>query len=196
MDEIGLPTNPTAAIGVIGTLVTLVGAIGALIGVLATKGVDGWLRLRKAKQDEKMEDQKFEAGKDAEAYKQATAAYEKLIGNFEARLVASEQTLREVHQELKQCREQHVKSIEEQGNLRAELAALKVHVDRLWSHDKAGRENLDHLKMLSEEKAAEIAAIRQETKQLEAKAAVTESKLADEAARVTDTGPMPVVKPE
>lgn len=130
-------------------IATLVGsaaaAIGAILGVLCTKGVDALLKLRKAKQEELMEEKKYEDSQEAVAFQQATAAYDKLLANFEARVNTLELALKEVGEELKQSRKEHVACQVEQERLRGELKALQVHVDRLWSHDKANKEHVASL---------------------------------------------------
>lgn len=132
------------------TIVAVTGAVsasaGGLIGVLCTKGVDAYLRIRKAKADEDMAEKTYDASQEAAAFQQATAAYEKLISAFEARITALETALSAVGQELQVTRKQHLEAVIEQERLRGELKALQVHVDRLWSHDSANKQNVDGLK--------------------------------------------------
>lgn len=126
-----------------GWLVAVTGSVSALLTLGLTKGVDAFIRLRKSKQEQVMEDKKYEASQESVAFQQATAAYDKLLQNFEARVNTLELALKEMNEELKESRKEHVNCIVEQERLRGELKALQVHVDRLWSHEKANKEQID-----------------------------------------------------
>lgn len=126
-----------------GWLVAVTGSLSALLTLGLTKGVDAVIRIKKAKQDRVMEDKKYEDNQESVAFQQATAAYEKLLQNFEARVNTLELALKEMSEELKASRREHVNCIVEQERLRGELKALQVHVDRLWSHDKATKEQIE-----------------------------------------------------
>lgn len=125
------------------------------LGVLLTKGVDAIVRLRKSKTDNNMEVAKHEDAQAKEAYAAAMVAHEKLNSQFESRVKALEDSLKSTLQELKQTRDEHTKCQVEQEKLRGDLKALQVHVDRLWSHDKANKDNLDGLKKTLESKLAD-----------------------------------------
>src|SRR5687767_6415410 len=85
----------------IGVLVgTISAGAGTILGVVLTKGVDAFLRIRKAKSDEIMDEKKYDDSKESIAFQQATAAYEKLIQAFETRVKALEEANLNVHAEL------------------------------------------------------------------------------------------------
>lgn len=135
------------------TIVAVTGAgsaaVSGLLTLAATKGVDAIIRLRKSKTDNIMEERKHEDVQAKEFYAQATAAYQLLIQQFEARVAVLEAANLKTDAELKATRADLMKSRDEHANcmigqesLRGDLKALQVHVDRLWSHDKAGKEQL------------------------------------------------------
>lgn len=124
----------------VGTVVAAICVpVTALLTVLCTKGVDGWVKMRKTKTAEIMEDRKYSDG-------EAAKAYDKLIGQFEARIDALEKEQKLLIIELKESRAEHVKCMVEHAALRGKFEALQVHVDRLWKHDEANKENVKKLK--------------------------------------------------
>ncbi len=184
------PTEIAAATGAVTAAVT------APLTLILTKGIEALLKYRKARHDETMERDKADDAKSAEDYAQAKASYERMIGLFEARVNTLEGALKDVHQRLEDCHKQHLEAIRVQEQLKGELKALEVHVQRLWKHDERNEEDRKQLRVKEQEKIAEIAAIREETKRLEAKQKQVETKVENVVAKVTDTGPMPIVKPE
>lgn len=127
-----------------GWVVALTGGASTLLTLACTKGVDALLRLRKARQEEVMEDRKYDDSQEAVAFKEATAAYKMLIQAFEVRVHALETALAEVNAELKETRSNYVKAIMESAELRGEL---KVYVERFFAHDE---NNKKHLEVLTE----------------------------------------------
>ena len=146
------PTN-------IGLLLTAVSTFfGAVMGSVCTVGVTAYLKLRKARADEIMDGNKYQDSKEAVAFQQATAAYEKLIAAFEARVKTLEDALVSVDAKLEAAHKEFVKVIAENAELRG---ANKVYMERLMVHDENGRKHLEemaeHIKVL-EAKTLEVKA--------------------------------------
>ncbi len=125
-----------------GWVVAVTGGASTLLTLFCTKLVDALLRIRKAKQDQLMDEKKYEDSQESVAFQQATVAYEKLLKNFEARVNTLELALKEMNEELKDVRKEHVACMVEGERLRGDLKALQVHVDRLWNHDQANKEHV------------------------------------------------------
>lgn len=142
-----------------GWVVAITGGASTLLTLLCTKGVDALLKLRKARTDEIMEEKKYEDSQEAVAFQQATAAYDKLRQALEARVATLETSLTAVNDELKTSRKEHVGCLLEQERLRGELKALRVHVERLWTHDQANKDQVaalaEGLKQVEAAKQAE-----------------------------------------
>lgn len=139
-----------------GWVVAITGGASTLLTLLCTKGVDAWVKWRTTNSDEDikqqkaraaqdMEDRKYEDSQEAVAFQQATAAYDKLVANFEARVKALENDRDTLLVELKETRKEHMACQVEQERLRGKLEALQVHVDRLWKHDEANKEHVASL---------------------------------------------------
>lgn len=145
----------------IAAIATAGGTVGAGLGYGLKAIVDAIVRLRKSRTENNMEVAKHEDAQAKEAYSAAMIAHDKLNAAFESRVKALEESNLRTHeelkftrQELKQAREEHTKCQVEQEKLRGDLKALQVHVDRLWAHDKANKENVDGLKKTLETKLA------------------------------------------
>lgn len=137
-----------------GWIVAITGGASTLLTLACTKGVDALLRMRKAKADEIMDGKKYEDNQAVVAFQQATAAYDKLLAAFEARVETLEEALKAVNGELREARKEHINCVREQERLRGELKALQVHVDRLWKHDQANQANVAVLEKAVEQKLA------------------------------------------
>lgn len=142
------PTN-------IGLLLTAVSTFfGAVMGSVCTVGVTAYLKLRKARADEIMDGNKYQDSKEAVAFQQATAAYEKLIAAFEARVKTLEDALVKVDAKLEAAHKDYVKVIAENAELRG---ANKVYMERLMVHDEANKAHLESLENSLKQVNAKVA---------------------------------------
>lgn len=126
-----------------GWIVAITGGVSTLLTLACTKGVDALLKMRKAKQEESMEDKKYEDGQEALAFQEARAAYDRLLKEVEARVIALETALTNVSAELKETRKEHVACQVEQERLRGEIRVLQVQVDRLKDHDVRTQQQIE-----------------------------------------------------
>lgn len=123
--------------------------IATLIGVLSTKGVDGWIRLRNSKRIGIMEDKQYEDRAAAEAY----ALFKEAMS---ARVTALEKVLDSVTEKLERSREEHSKCKVETAELRGDIRVMQEKISRLEKHDEATKQQVELNKKTAEELKAKL----------------------------------------
>jgi hypothetical protein len=138
-------------LGAIGAIIAAASAAGSsLLTIIYTKGVTARNLRRTTDHNIVMEDKAYEDNKAAIIFEQFKGALEQRIATLERELtdVRSEMRAdRERHaQEVLAIRKEHMVCMVEHAKTQGKYEAVQTHLDRLWAHDKANKEQHDKLK--------------------------------------------------
>lgn len=156
---------------IVSLTVALTAPITTLLTLWFTKGTEAWrikFEARKAAEMERLrESREAEMNERTYSDEQTKKVYDLAVSQFGARVTYLEGELKRVtdklvsdeakYQEeikvvrkeqqetadkLNECKEQHAECLIKQEELKGDLKALYVHVERLWSHDKVNKEQI------------------------------------------------------
>lgn len=131
--------------------------IATLIGVLSTKGVDGWIKLRNSKRIGIMEDKQYED-------RAASEAYTLFKDAVTARLAALEDANRSLTEKLERSREAHAKCEVMTADLRGDIRVMQKEIEALKRHEIANKEHNEQMAAKATEEAKKAAAEAAEAK--------------------------------
>jgi chromosome segregation ATPase len=140
----------------------IVAPLTSILTLLLGRGVEALRGFNSDKRDALAQDRTYLEAQRKDAEEARKIAFEATTEQFEARVVFLEtefnraySSFEEARKELSEVKGQHADCLLKQEELRGDLKALKVHVDRLWAHDKANKLGTAELKAEIDRRLAE-----------------------------------------